>query len=46
MNVNEQVMKDQEEMITIRQMLHLNPELSNQEIQTTSFIRSRLEEYA
>lgn len=45
MDINEQVMKDQEEMIAIRRMLHLNPELSNQEFKTTAFIRSQLKEY-
>ena len=45
MNTMELVRKYENEMIEIRRYIHENPELSNQEFNTTALIRKKLTEY-
>lgn len=45
MNTNDLVRQYTDEMIAIRRHIHENPEISNQEFQTTAFIKEKLTEY-
>lgn len=45
MNVANEIRAWESQMVEDRRFLHMNPELSNQEFETTAFIKKRLEEY-
>ena len=44
-NVKALAEKYEDELIETRRLIHQNPELSNEEVETTKLIRSKLEEY-